>query len=421
MQQFPPVITWGNTFFVPVTVLEQEIVRIVATQNDTKITQIGGAIRIGVPGAQNSLNLQAGQFVELDINLANKGCYIQSDKPVGVCSYMINSILTPSGFFPTPSQTWVPGNKQMVSKALIAPFIPQYYQMIKHYALIVTPTATKNNTKVSIGDALPTDLSGGTWHDNYTAGMSFYSVPLTDNTSSYIFSNSNGMIILGYGTGYGTVGGYATVTSYYYLAYSAMRDLNAAFYANNVHFQDLKDTTFCVGNVSFRAELDNMSVAMDTIKWFVNGEIEILPFDQLQWSKTFAVGAYEISMWVRFANDTIISKTGNLIIESCGNNAAFYVNNVHYQDLQNTTICTKDVVNFRAEIEGINSNSGSLKWYIDGEEEVSARDSLEWSKSLTTGEYEIKMEVLFESGEPATLVETLKVEVFWIKMKNVRY
>ena len=50
------------------TVIVREYVRVVASQNDTKITQIGGTVRTDVPGAQTTHdNLQAGQFVELDI------------------------------------------------------------------------------------------------------------------------------------------------------------------------------------------------------------------------------------------------------------------------------------------------------------------------------------------------------------------
>jgi len=78
-------------------------------------------------------------------------------------------------------------------------------------------------------------------------------------------------------------------------------------------------------------------------------------------------------------------------------------------------------VDFRAEIEGLNSEKGSLKWFIDGAEETAAQDMLEWSKEFATGNYEIKMEVVYANNTTETIISTLKVEVFWIKIKNVTH
>ena len=72
-------------------------------------------------------------------------------------------------------------------------------------------------------------------------------------------------------------------------------------------------------------------------------------------------------------------------------------------------------------IEGLNSAEGSLKWFIGEVEEESAQDQLEWSKEFATGVYEIKMVVIFANGETETITSTLKVDVFWIKIRNVRY
>jgi hypothetical protein len=53
--------------------------------------------------------------------------------------------------------------------------------------------------------------------------------------------------------------------------------------------------------------------------------------------------------------------------------------------------------------------------------EESVQDPLQWSKSFETGTYPVKMEVLYENGETIIRESTLKLEVFWIKMRNVRY
>jgi len=96
--------------------------------------------------------------------------------------------------------------------------------------------------------------------------------------------------------------------------------------------------------------------------------------------------------------------------------SAFYVNDVHYATLKDTTFCNKNV-NFRAEIE----NWESLKWYINGIEEIAAQNQLNWNKQFANGNYEIKMEIHYEKSAIKTLVAPLKVEAFWIKMRNVRY
>ena len=257
MQQLAPVKNWGKNFFVPISNFTRDIVRIVVSQNNTNITQIsGGTIRTGVPGAQTSLtNLQTGQFIELEVG--NIGCYIKADKPVGVCSF-----LSYLGIVILPAQCWIPALEQTFPKVQIASFAPTQYPT-NHCAVVCTPTGTKGDTKVSIGGALPTSLMGGSWIDHDIANMSFYTMPLDNDTASYIFTNSAGLIVFGYGSG-GTA-------SYYYLAGSAMRDLDAAFYANDVHFQELPDTTFCDKVVNFRAEIDNIGVAADSIKWYING------------------------------------------------------------------------------------------------------------------------------------------------------
>jgi len=111
MQQLAPVNTWGKKFFVPVSVFDKDIVRIIASQDGTEISQTGGTIRTGIPGAQESLILQARQFVELDITLSGKGCHIVSNKPIGVCSYFRGFVSLPI-LGTSPAQCWIPGLEQ---------------------------------------------------------------------------------------------------------------------------------------------------------------------------------------------------------------------------------------------------------------------------------------------------------------------
>jgi len=408
-QQMAPVHAWGKEFFVPISHTVREYVRIVASQNDTKITQIGGTVRTDVTGAQTTLdNLQAGQFVELEVPLSNLGCYIKANKPVGVCTFL-PGIGYETG---TPAQCWIPPIEQSVKSALIAPFVITGYEVYiyYHYATLFTQTATKNNIKVSIGGDLPTNLSGGIWIDNAAAEMSFYKMPLTNDTAAYYFTSSSGrFLILGYGT-------HMSSGAYYYPAYSAMRKLDAAFYANDIHFQEFEENPFCESEITFRAEIaGDLHTDPGSLKWYIDGLEETTKQDSLEWKKTFGIGEYEIIMWVRLANDTIISKTGNLKIMDCNFSAEFYVNNVHY--LYDTTFCDKNV-NFRAEIEGEYSE---LKWYINGAEDITLQNTEEWNRTFETGNYPIKMEVHFENGEIVSCENQLKMNIYWMKIRNVRY
>ena len=98
--------------------------------------------------------------------------------------------------------------------------------------------------------------------------------------------------------------------------------------------------------------------------------------------------------------------------------ADFYANNVQSVILPDTTFCAKNV-DFLAEIEGLNYSS--LKWFINGKEEEDAQNQLEWSKSFETGEYEIKMEVLFENNQTTTITSILKMKILWVKMRNIKH
>ncbi|MDR1553867.1 MAG: IgGFc-binding protein, partial [Prevotellaceae bacterium] len=304
-QQLVPVNKWGNNFLVPVTHRGVERIRIVASQDSTVITQSGGTIVTDNGGySQNSLNLDRGQFVELVTTLDNCGCYISSNKPVGVCTYLIgyyNStppyLLVDAG---DPAIAWVPPIEQAINGALIAPFIPGGNSALhSHYALVVTPTATKGQTTMAIGINPSTSLTGGQWCDNAISNFSFYSLPLYNTTDAYYFANPNGLTVMGYGIG--------DAESYYYLSGSASRDLDAAFYVNNVHYQDLDEDIICDTAVNFRASIQYaMSSTPGYLKWFIDSVEQVSVRDTLEWSGTLPIGIHNVYIEVLdMENDTI--------------------------------------------------------------------------------------------------------------------
>ena len=293
MQQLAPVGAWGKIFFAPVSHLVRDIVRIVASQASTTVTQTGGILKYSSSG---SYTINAGQFIELEITRNNDGCYIQADKPVGVCSYLTGSVY--NGFeVSDPAQCWLPAIEQAIPETLIAPFIPTGdTYLTTHYALVVTPTATKNATQISIGGASPVNLSDNAWIDNAAAGMSFYTMPLTNKTTSYRFTNDEGLIVMCYGVG--------QIESYYYLAGVVPHERDAAFYANDIHYIELPEYALCTPHINFKAEVSGLNTNSESLKWYIDGVEEIAAQDKLEWSKSFPAGKYEIALWVRFTGDS---------------------------------------------------------------------------------------------------------------------
>ncbi|MDR1344118.1 MAG: IgGFc-binding protein, partial [Tannerellaceae bacterium] len=246
-QQMVPVNSWGNNFLVPVTAQGRGRIRIMASQNGTVITQSGGEIKTGLGVA--SLNLNAGQFVELEDSLAGGGCFISANKPVGVAAYMVGSAYPDLSYkWGDPSLAWVPPIEQIVEGTIIAPFAGYgSTQLDQHYGLVVTSTTTRAQTTVAVGAGAPTALSGGAWITGAGAAgsaYSFYSMPLSNITASYRFSNPEGLTVMGYGMG--------QHESYFYLSGAAGRSLNPAFYINEIHYQDIDGNVVC-GQTSFHA------------------------------------------------------------------------------------------------------------------------------------------------------------------------
>ncbi|MDR1985276.1 MAG: IgGFc-binding protein, partial [Prevotellaceae bacterium] len=301
-QQLVSVNKWGNNFLVPITHRGIERIRIIASQDGTVITQTGGVIKTDNGGfSQNSLNLDKGQFVELEASLNTCGCYITSNKPVGVCTYLVGMAYHPPVEKGDPSISWVPPIEQSINGALIAPFIPTGNSVLdEHYALIVTPTATKDQTTMAIGTNLATGLTGGNWCDNTSSNFSFYSLPLYNTSDAYYFANPYGLTVMGYGIG--------DYESYYYLSGAASRDLDAAFYINNTHYQDLDGSVICDTNVNFRAAIQYaMNTTPGYLKWYIDGTEQIAVRDTLEWSGTLSIGSHNVYIEVLDMEDSTIT------------------------------------------------------------------------------------------------------------------
>ena len=235
-------------------------------------------------------------------------------------------------------------------------------------------------------------------------------MPLTHPTASYNFTNEAGLIILCYGSGQSV--------SYYYSAGFALRNLSAAFTANNIPYNKLSDHIFCEHDITFVANIEGIHPNAGSLKWYINDPEQLSPLhiDEMSWTQNFSTGNYLITMCVLFQDGSTETYEGTLKIANC--NPIFYANSVLSENLQDTVFCAKDVY-FQAEVEDYTE----IKWFIDGVEYVPAQDLLEWNKPFETGTYNIEMWVRFANGEETVppISGTLRMEVFWVKIRNVRY
>ena len=183
---------------------------------------------------------------------------------------------------------------------------------------------------LSIGGAAASTISGGTWRD-HSSGYSFYNMQLTSTTDSYFYTNLDGLIILGYATG--------SAESYYYLASSGMRTLDVAFYANDIHYQDLEASVCDVNEINFRASIqDALSTNPGRIKWYIDGVPQTAAQDQLTWSKTLPNGVYTVLMEVLLSDNTTVKYAeGTLVVgvpfdlEVCQGTSVTFTFNPHNQ------------------------------------------------------------------------------------------
>jgi len=239
-EQMLSVERWGKKFLVPNarqgSNSETNRIRILASQYGTNVSYSGATLITGVAGATSvGATLDAAQFVELKITSATGKCYITSDKPVAVCSYLTGGGGTmTTNVTGDPAMAWVPALDQIQVDALIQPFMFPYREYLSytnldatyqntpseahHYAIIIAPTDGKNATTVTVNGTtslLSSIWAGDSWTDDASSGYSFLIHEfdnINDINGNFLFQNASGLLVLAYGFG--------TVESYYYNAAS---------------------------------------------------------------------------------------------------------------------------------------------------------------------------------------------------------
>jgi hypothetical protein len=136
-------------------------------------------------------------------------------------------------------------------------------------------------------------------------------MPLANNSStSYYFTNQAKLFVLGYGTG--------EAESYYYLAYSAMRNLAAAFTANGISYNEMFNHIFCEHEIEFVAEIEEACTQPESVNWYIDDVHQPALTNLLTWTQYFPTDEYVIRMEVLFDNGNTKIYEGILKIEDCG-------------------------------------------------------------------------------------------------------
>ncbi|MDR1336205.1 MAG: Ig-like domain-containing protein, partial [Tannerella sp.] len=284
-QQMVPVHSWGTKFLVPDIGRDAQRplqIRVVAAMDGTDVRASGVAFSTPMP-------LKKGEFVTLTGytsagGVLTRGCYITSNKPVGVCTYLLSYSTTSRRSYGGPAAVWIPPVEQRVTSTSVAPFIPgSNTQLTEHFAIIVTPAATKGQTRVN-NAALP-----GTWKDRSEYSCIEYTLPVDNTTTPYTFSNPNGLTVL--------VCGLGPSESYYYLAGSSLYNLNMTFSVGGYPYREIQGKTFCGGNMRFVAKVEYAKSPLD-LKWYVNGVEETAARNRLNWNKPLPAGHHDVRMTV---------------------------------------------------------------------------------------------------------------------------
>jgi hypothetical protein len=335
-QQEPPISQWGKEYAVPNTIQKVGRVRVMAACDGANITQTGAVLPTSNPGGQrpanaNAFSLNAGQWVELEISGEN-GCYIASDKQIGVCAYMvcesysqspnlgdIDNTATPNRnqHGGDPSISWIPPIDQLLPSISMSPFFALNDVYLKHhYALIITPTATCLQTLVSEGGNALETLSEVTWRAIGTSGYSFATYGELSNIT-YRFENPAGLIVGGYGVG--------SVESYYYVGGAGIYDLSADLLINGESYKAFNSITACPANINFEAILETclpLQQPPGSIRWILDDSELNNREDIAIWSGNLPEGDHKIELKVRFDIDGIVKESSYIshftVLESEG-------------------------------------------------------------------------------------------------------
>jgi hypothetical protein len=283
-QQLAAVNSWGTRFLVPNTFQNEMRLKVIAAEGATTVSY-----QTSNSSTPTNKTLASREIWEFSVT-GGANCWITSNKPIGVTSYLLSYTSTGSGTTNgSPSEVWIPPVEQCVKSTIVAPFEPQGINQITHYLLIIAPTANTGNTTVKRGTTTVT--SGISWETSKEGTYSIGKLTM-DANASYTIENEYGVIALVYGVGISA--------SYYYVGGSAVYDLTTGFLVNNEPYLDVNGKVFCDNRFNFKTLSDYASVLhlSNYLNWYINGVQVPGKTNTLEWDTTLVNGSYTVKLEV---------------------------------------------------------------------------------------------------------------------------
>ena len=315
-EHFLPTNQWGTKFILPTNEYGAAYAQVFAKENDTNVTVTysSGATETFTLTTSNVNNRHKEIIINnSSVHPSENSCFINADKPVGVVAFQI-----PKGSeMSQPGEAWLPPLEQRVRDVLVSPLDlngKYMYMPTKHHLSIVTPTASKNNTVISIDGGTPQPInklppSTFLWiEDNiggseYSFGRYYFgqSGPLPPNPSIFthlnttiLVDNPDGLIAMAWGQG--------TYSDYFYTVGSGYKDLTSSFTVNGISYIDMDEKAYCgTPDFIFEAIPDTLT----SVVWKLNGvEIPESRNETTVIQNNLSDGHYTIEMIVRDKNYT---------------------------------------------------------------------------------------------------------------------
>ena len=159
-EQFPSVDTWGTEFILPTNQYEAGFVRIFPSVGNTTVTVRYTDTPISETFTLPSSTYYPGGYRDIIIDdvthHGSKGCYISSDKPIGMAIFNVPSyhqMFGNRGDLGEPGEAWLPPVQQRVRNVLVSPLqlsASNVFMSMDHYMSIIVPTASKLKTTISL-------------------------------------------------------------------------------------------------------------------------------------------------------------------------------------------------------------------------------------------------------------------------------
>jgi gliding motility-associated-like protein len=337
-EQIMPINLWGKRFaFIPsyytsTNIRKVELVKFVASQNNTNVTFLGRTKTIATAGGTDTFYIQTSGAIKEGI--------IQADKPIGVCQLLLSQRCDGSSSNTDPAMIWVPPLEQTLKSLNFS--CENANTINKFFVNVVVKTRNRNQLRI---DGLPPSAP---WK-LIQSDTSFSYIQQADLTQgSHNMTHPTGFYAMMYA--YGSAG------SYGYNAGSAIKPLNFFSIINGKSSADFEaDSAYfriCVNDIiPFDAGASNPNNL--TWTWNILNPSGVLVATRT--TKTFSytfndTGMYKVLMIANRSSSS--SCNGNTLTIDTLTNFIKVLNKPQIKLMADTTICSGNSFEIKSTNDG---------------------------------------------------------------------